>query len=208
MPEGDAEPAREPRIAAVVLAAGASRRLGEPKQLIQVAGESLLRRSARLALEAKCAAVFVVLGFEAERLRGELDGRPVEVVVNTEWAEGMGSSLRCGVRSASESRPKVDGVLVMVCDQPLLTVEHLRRLLQAHRHRQGGGRITASAYAGRAGVPAVFAAEIFPELEAVQGDRGAREVLEREQGRVETVDWPEGIVDVDLPQHVPGRSKG
>jgi molybdenum cofactor cytidylyltransferase len=208
MPEGDPEPVRESRITAVILAAGASRRLGEPKQLIQVAGESLLRRSARLALEAQCAPVFAVLGFEAERLRAALGTLPVEVVVNTEWAEGMGSSLRCGVRAARESRPKVDGALVMVCDQPLLTVEHLRKLLQAHRHRQGGGRITASAYAGRAGVPAVFAAETFPELEAVQGDRGAREVLEREHGRVETVDWPEGAVDVDLPEHVPGRSKG
>lgn len=200
MPDSDQLPVQEPGIAAVILAAGASRRLGEPKQLIQVEGESLLRRSARLALEAGCAPVFVVAGFEAPRMRAEVEGLRVEVVVNPDWQEGMGSSLRCGVSAADGWRPKVDGVLVMVCDQPRLTVEHLQRLVQMHR--LGGQQITASRYAGRAGVPAVFAPEMFPELEAVHGDRGARDLTEREPGRVQTIDWAEGVVDVDLPKHV------
>ncbi len=188
----------------MVLAAGASRRLGEPKQLIQLAGESLLRRSARLAVEAGCAPVCVVLGFEAERMRPELEGLAVEVVVNAGWAEGMGSSLRCGVEAVRELAPEAEAVLVMVCDQPRLTVEHLRALLGAHAGAASRVRITASQYAGRLGVPAVFGAELFGDLAMVQGDRGARDLLMREGSRAQMVDWPEGVIDVDEPEHVTG----
>lgn len=193
MPEPDGAGAG--RVAAIVLAAGASRRLGQPKQLIQLAGESLVRRSARLAVEAGCGPVCVVLGFAAERIRTALEGLAVDVVVNAEWAEGMGSSLRCGMEAVRGSAP--EGVLIMVCDQPRLTVEHLRALLAAFAGAEVGVRITASRYAGRAGVPAVFGAEFFRELAAVDGDRGAREVLARETVRVQVVEWLEGELDVD-----------
>jgi molybdenum cofactor cytidylyltransferase len=192
-------------VAAVVLAAGSSRRLGKPKQLIQLAGESLLRRSAHLAVEAGCSPVCVVLGFEAERMRGELESLGVEAVVNPLWEEGMGSSLRCGVEAVRGYAP--EAVLVMVCDQPRLTAAHLRSLLAAHEEAVSGVRITASRYAGRAGVPAVFGAEVFVELATVRGDVGAREVLVREGNRLHTVEWPEGGFDVDEPEHVEGLVK-
>lgn len=195
----------EARMAAVVLAAGASRRLGEPKQLLPIEGESLLRRSARLAVEAGCEPVFVVLGFEAERMRGELAGLGVEAVLNQDWPEGMGSSLRRGVAAAMAVRPEVDGVLAMVCDQPFLTAEHLRGLLA--RHRAGGKGITASFYRGKAGVPAVFARRFFAELLDLQGDRGARGILEAHADEVETIAWPEGEVDIDRPEHLRGPNR-
>jgi CTP:molybdopterin cytidylyltransferase MocA len=183
----------ERRVAAVVLAAGASRRLGQAKQLIQVEGESLLHRTARLALAAGCAPVCVVLGFDAARMRGEVAELAVEVLVNEGWAEGMGSSLRCGVAGVRDA----DAVLVLVCDQPRLPAGHLQALLALHK--DGDAPITASAYGGRAGVPAVFGAEVLAELLAVEGDRGAREVIRRDAGRVQSIVWPEGILDVDLP---------
>jgi molybdenum cofactor cytidylyltransferase len=185
----------ERRIAAVVLAAGASTRLGQAKQLVRVAGESLLRRTARMALEAGCAAVVVVLGFEAERMRPELDGLPVKITENPRWAEGMASSLRCGVESVQRMEP--DGVLLLVCDQPRLSAEHLRILLSRHRGKQ---TITASAYAGNMGVPVVFGRELFPELLALQGDQGARAVILRHGEQTEGIPWPEGTVDLDRPE--------
>ena len=188
----------EGRIAAVILAAGESRRLRQPKQLIQLAGESLLRRTARLAVEAGCAPVFVVLGYEAEQMCPELNGLSVETITNCDWEEGMGSSLRCGVAAAQ--RVGADGVLVLVCDQPRLTAEHLRALLG--RHCEGQASITASHYEGHVGVPAVFAASLFPELLQIEGDRGARQVIERHEQAVQAVDWPEGAVDVDLPEQL------
>jgi molybdenum cofactor cytidylyltransferase len=192
------------RIAAVVLAAGASRRLGEPKQLIQIEGESLLRRSVRLAVEAGCAPVLVVLGFAADRMRGELAGLAAEPVENPDWQEGMGSSLRRGVAAAMAARPLVDGVLAMVCDQPQLTAGHLRGLIS--RHWKTGNAITASFYGGKAGVPAVFGRPLFGELLDLQGDRGARRVLEGHAKEVETVAWPNGEIDIDMPGQVRGQN--
>lgn len=186
-------------IAAVVLAAGGSRRLGQPKQLLQIEGESLLHRSARFALEAGCSPVFVVLGCEAARMAQELADLPVQVLVNEDWADGMGSSLRFGVHAALRLRPKVDALLAMVCDQPRLSAAHLRRLQAAHGE-SGGQPITASEYRGKAGVPALFARAIFAEMLALAGDEGAREILRRDLGRVRCVSWPEGAVDVDRPE--------
>lgn len=193
----------EIRCAAVVLAAGASTRLGQAKQLVEVDGESLLRRTARLALEAGCDPVFVVLGYEADRIRTELTGLAVETVANPEWQEGMGSSVRCGVaalgsRLAHTTGPGLENLLLLVCDQPRLTAEHLQALLA--RHATGSAAITASQYAGKTGVPAVFAAELVPELLQCSGDRGARDLIRRNPARVQGVPWPEGAVDLDRPE--------
>lgn len=188
----------EQRIATVILAAGKSRRLRQPKQLIQLAGESLLRRTARLAVEAGCAPVFVVLGFEAKRMCPELNGLPVEALINPDWPEGMGSSVRCGVAAAQAAG--VDNVLLMVCDQPRLSAEHVRTLLTSHE--AAGASITASRYEGRFGVPAVFAAQLFPELLQIHGDRGARQLIERHGDAVQAVEWADGTLDIDFPEHI------
>ncbi|HEX4066811.1 MAG TPA: nucleotidyltransferase family protein [Acidobacteriaceae bacterium] len=192
----------EQRVAAVVLAAGASTRLGQAKQLVRVGGESLLRRTVRIAAEAGCFPVVVVLGFEAERMEAELEGMPAEVLVFPEWAEGMGSSLRCGVEAVRRSDPPSDAVMVLVCDQPRLSAEHLRALLT--QHRTSAVPITASVYAGKTGVPAVFAREAFPELQGLQGDRGARNLIRRRADRVQGISWSDGSVDLDVQEDLRG----
>lgn len=182
------------RVAAVVLAAGASRRLGRPKQLVEVGGESLLRRAAEAAVAAGCDPVLVVLGHEAERLGGETNDLPVRTVLAPGWEEGMAASLRTGIGALPD---KVDAVLVMVCDQPAVTVGHLRRLLAARE--TGGLPAAASAYAGVLGVPAVLDRTLFPELLALEGDTGARAVLRRDPDRVTAVPLPGGEGDIDRP---------
>ena len=199
-PSGNPDAKADMRIAALVLAAGASRRLGEPKQLVQIEGESLLRRTTRIALEAGYAPVFAILGFAAERMRPELDGLGIQVVVNSNWEEGMGSSLRCGLQAVMQEQPTPDAVLVLVCDQVRLNRVHLRTLLQ--RHAEGNGAITASTFAGRMGVPAVFGAEYFPELLNLQGDRGARELIRAASEQVNAVEWPDGELDLDHPEQL------
>jgi molybdenum cofactor cytidylyltransferase len=196
MPDSGSDDAVMPKAGAVVLAAGASRRLGRPKQLIPIEGESLLRRTARLALEAGCAPIVVVLGFEAERMAAELADLHVATAVNANWSSGMGSSLRCGVAAARRARPEMDALLLLVCDQPSLTVDHLRTLLALHG--SGSAPVTASAYAGRSGVPAVFAPRFFPELERIEGDCGARDLIVGHN--TQAVPWPEGARDVDFPE--------
>lgn len=199
MPDSDPESASALVVAGVLLAAGASRRLGHPKQLVPIDGESLIRRTARVALDAGCAPLVAVLGFEAERMAAELAGLPVTTVVNASWPSGMGASVACGVAAARRARPEMDGLLLLVCDQPRLSANHLRHLLR--HHASGFNSVTASEYGGRAGVPAVFGRGLFPDLEKMDGDRGARDLILRHSAQ--TVPWPEGAYDIDLPEDLP-----
>lgn len=142
--------------------------------------------------------VFVVLGFEADRMRPELDRLPGQPLINPEWAEGMGSSLRCGVTAAQESGAK--GVLLLVCDQPGLTVDHLRNLLRLHGESRSA--IVSSEYGGRSGVPAVFAEGLFPELLQIRGDQGARGVIDKHRSQAQVLPWPEGELDLDSAEQL------
>ena len=179
----------------VLLAAGASRRLGSPKQLLDWGGATLLRRAAGTAL-AGGGPVLVVTGFRAADMEAELAGLPLQVVRNPHWEEGMGASLRCGVAAL----PPASGVLLMVCDQPAVSPDLLARMQEAHRLEPSA--IVACAYGGSRGTPALFPARTFGELLAMGGDRGARALL---QGPgVITIPFPEGAGDVDRPEDLRG----
>jgi molybdenum cofactor cytidylyltransferase len=154
------------RVAALILAAGASTRLGSPKQLVLLAGETLLKRAVRVAREAGCTPIVVVLGASAEMIQSECELEDAVIVINQSWAEGMGTSVRAGVGALQD----VDGCVVMTCDMPAVTASHLRVLMAS-------GDVTASGYADRRGVPAYFPASAFAELMALRGDAGARELL-------------------------------
>ncbi|MGH9511126.1 MAG: nucleotidyltransferase family protein [Terriglobales bacterium] len=181
--------------AAIILAAGSSTRLGKPKQLIQIEGTSLLKRTAILALDAGCSPVVAVLGADAEQLEPELDGLDVRIARNHGWASGMASSLNCGVKMALSLDAAIAKVLILVCDQPKLDSRILINLLE--KHERSGAAITASSYAGTRGVPAIFSKEVFPALGALRGDEGARRIIATYQGRVEYVDFPGGADDID-----------
>ncbi len=153
-----------------MLAAGFSRRLGRPKQHVVLAGETLLERAARVAREAGLRPVVVVVNravYEAMAQGWDLPG--CIVVVNEDAAEGMASSIRCGL--AALPREDVAGAVVMTCDQVAVTPEHLRALCAEPDETAGSG------YAGRVGVPAYFPANRFEELHGLQGDEGARRLL-------------------------------
>jgi molybdenum cofactor cytidylyltransferase len=187
----------EPSYAAVILAAGASLRLGQAKQLHAVAGEPLLRRAVRIADEVGCQPIIVVLGFEAHRMHSAFDDFRVIVAVNENWRAGMGSPMRSGVETALQISPPPEDILLMVCDQVRLSADVLRQLL--HLHGLANYPITAARYSGRLGVPAVFSSIFFYDLQNVSGDRGAREILERNSARVGAVDFLEGEFDLDTP---------
>ncbi len=179
--------------AGILLAAGSSTRLGYPKQLLQLDGETLLHRSARIALEAGVDPLCVVLGSRAETLRDALQDLPrASIVVNSEWMSGMASSLRAGLALLGYQQ---DHALVMVCDQISLDSDWLRTLLDASREHPE--RIVAGEYAGKHGVPAIFPARYYPDLLAVEGDKGARDVLRRYPADVMALPFPAGVEDVD-----------
>lgn len=186
--------------AVVILAAGASRRLGTPKQLVCADGVSLLARTVDAAAGVRAAQTIVVLGRTdgaiAQQVRPEL----ARVIRNEHPERGLSSSLRCGLSAARAADPALRVVLFTLCDQPHLSAAHLLRLLAALA--EGTACIAASAYAGVLGVPAAFAASVFGELAALEGDQGARSVLRRCPERVCAIEFPAGAIDIDTPRDV------
>jgi len=186
--------------AAIILAAGASTRLGEPKQLAMLDGETLLRRAVQVARQAGCSPVIVVLGASFhEVLAYSLLGDAIPVI-NERWQEGMATSIQSGLKAVSTGLKAVQtgiaavgaevcGVVLMTCDQPAVTAEHLRALMAT-------GEVTASEYAGRRGVPAYFPAAVFAQLMQLSGDAGARGLLRGARA----VELAAGELDIDTPE--------
>lgn len=188
---------RAGKIGAVLLAAGESARMGRPKQLLAYQGKTLLRHAVETALSLPNAAVVVVLGAHAEQIRPELDGLPVRIAENPDWRGGMGFSLRTGLSALLAAYPDASAALFLLCDQPHITPE-LLRLLEAEWRR--GANLAACQYETRRGVPAIFDAALFPELLALQGAEGARQVLAQHASEVSAIPFPEGAIDVDRPE--------
>lgn len=185
------------RIACVLLAAGGSRRLGRPKQLVRRRGQPLLARAVDAARGAlPDAALIVVLGAGALRLRALLRRRDnaARPVLNSEWAAGLAGSLARGLAAL---RSDVDAALVLLADQPNVDAAALRRLLAAWRRRPSYP--AAARYLGRAGVPAILPRRSWRALRALDGDAGARALL-RGAAAVTLVDMPEAELDVDTPE--------
>lgn len=165
----------------IVLAAGASKRLGRPKQLVHFEGEPLVVRASRSALRVSQTVVVIA----SDAVRNALNGLDVTIVENTQANEGMASSIRCGVAATNGD------VLIMLCDQPQVTSEHLRALVNAH------APIAASGYSGISGVPAFFAAKYRDELLALRGDAGARSIIDAHRHEVVTIPFEAAAFDVD-----------
>ncbi len=182
-------------VPAIVLAAGASRRLGRPKQLVEFRGETLLERAVRIAAESGAAPVIAVLGAHAEEIRASVPLPIATVVINGEWQSGMASSIRAGLRILEPDAP---GVLLLACDQPRLGVSHLRSLL-ASFETGNSAAIVASVYRGTRGVPAVFPRSAFARLNALDGDKGARSILLDPHCELVEVKLEGGEIDIDSP---------
>ena len=176
-------------VGVVILAAGASTRLGKAKQLALLGGETLLDRAVRTATEAGCGPVIVVLGARAVEIQAQCRLQDCRVVLNEAWADGMGTSIRAGSQVLAG---RVAGVILMTCDQPAVTPEHLRRLIAANEANETPVAV-GSAYAGRIGVPAFFPAEQFGLLLNIKGDQGARDLLRS----TNAVGLADGELDVD-----------
>ncbi len=180
------------KIVAAVLAAGASRRLGQSKQLVRFRGEPLVRRAIAATSLSEIAATAIVLGANAEAIAEVLDERVVPIR-NTSWQEGIASSIRAATSWAEQQHAAA--LVLLLADQPLVEAPRIAQLIAAWRR---GSIAAASTYAGVRGAPAVFDARLFHELAALQGDRGAAEILLC-RAPVETVPCAEAAMDIDTP---------
>jgi molybdenum cofactor cytidylyltransferase len=185
-------------IGLILLAAGASKRLGKPKQLLQFQNETLLKRTVKIALDSCCHPVIVVLGANAEKLAGEIEEFDIEIVENTEWEHGMGTSIRIGTKRFSENNPNALAVVLMVCDQPFVSVDLIEQLVR--NFQLTNAPIVASSYGETIGVPAVFSRQIFSELMLLEADNGAKKIIYEHGENVVKIPFEAGIIDVDTEQ--------
>jgi len=189
-------------IAIVILAAGASKRMGVPKQLLRHGGQTLIRHAVEAALGSTCRPVVIVLGANAEQILPEIEGLPVQIVQNPHWAEGLSSSIRAGIEAVASAAEAPEAVVLALCDQPLVGSDDIEALVTAYRSTQRP--IIASQYAGTLGVPALFSRPVLPELVSLTGDAGAKGVIQRNLAAVSPVPCPHGAVDLDTPEEYHG----
>ncbi len=181
--------------AIVILAAGESKRLGSPKQLLAYKKQNLLRHSVDTALQTGCPSVFVVLGAGIELLKKELTDKPVIIIENKNWEEGMASSIRCALQNILATILRPQGVIFMVCDQPFVNSTLLLNLL--NKKNETGLPIVASSYADTLGTPALFDKNFFKALMQLKGDKGAGKLISDNAAKAATVNFPRGETDID-----------
>lgn len=185
------------RFGAVILAAGASTRMGEPKQLLPLIGIPLIVRAVESALASNAWPVVVVLGAHAEKIRPLLARRPVLIADNPAWIEGMASSLRAGIATLQQFSRSLNAAVIALCDQPAFSAGIIQRLVAVQR--ETGRSIVAAHYNGRNGAPALFLREHFAALTTLTGEAGARELLNSAPEKIAIVDLPEMATDLDTP---------
>jgi len=204
-------------IAAVILAAGESSRLGKPKQLIQFRGKTLVRRVVDAASEAGCQPILVVLGtertshlysdglprvkgrhHEIELITSELKKTGATIVANPNWKRGIGTSIRAGVQHLIEIAPGVEATVLLACDQPFVDRAVIEGLITLHHKTRKP--IVAARYAGTLGVPALFDRSLLPELLRLDDSAGAKSTILSNRDQVAEFPFPDGKVDIDTAE--------
>lgn len=193
-------------IGIILLAAGESKRMGSPKQLLDIDGKSLLRRTAEVALATDCYPVVMVIGANKTQIAPEIIDLPLTVIDNPMWHEGMSSSVKMGMAGLYMTYKDVEAVIMLVCDQPYLSVALLERMIEVYRAKKPP--IVACKYGEEVGVPALFDRKLFDELLNLTGDKGAKPIVMNHLDEVYLVTFEAGSVDLDTPEDYEAFQKG
>lgn len=183
------------QIGIIILAAGSSSRLGTPKQLIQIEGESLIRKAIKTAMHIQNTKSIVVLGANDELIKPEIADLRINTLFNEAWQSGMASSLKKGLDYLLNQNSDLEAVLVMLCDQPFVNPTLIQNIIQTYKDTSKP--IVASDYGENLGVPALFAKPIFSSIFELEGDTGARKIFQKHRQETATLAFPEGKWDID-----------
>ncbi len=193
-------------IGIILLAAGESKRMGSPKQLLDIDGKSLLRRTAEVALATDCYPVVMVIGANKAQIAPEIIDLPLTVIDNPMWHEGMSSSVKMGMAGLYMTYKDVEAVLMLVCDQPYVSVSLLERMIEVYRTKKPP--IVACKYGEEIGVPALFDRKLFDELLTLSGDKGAKPIVMNHLDEAYLVTFEAGSIDLDTPEDYEAFQKG
>ena len=193
-------------ISAIVLAAGESKRMGRPKQLLEWQGKPLLQHSLESLINSAADEIILVLGHEADRIRAALPALPIKIVINRDYQQGMASSLRQGLLAMD---PSSEAFLVLLADQPGIGPEILNTIIRTFRQADPKRGIVRPVYRGRRGHPVLIGAQYRKEALRLRGDVGARQILMNHLGDVLEIDVEDNAIleDIDTPEEYQNYTK-
>jgi len=190
-------PEREGSIAGIVLAAGMSTRMGQNKLLMELEGETLIRRVVGRVSKAGVSPLVVVLGHDADRVQAALEGIPYAPVFNRDYERGVSSSLRAGIHAVSGT--SAHAAIVLLADMPFVTTAMIMTLIA--RYRQSAAPLVVSDYDGVNAPPMLYDRSLFPELATYEGEGCGKQVVKRHRHEAESAKWPpEALADLDTPE--------
>lgn len=182
----------------LLLAAGSSTRMGQPKQLLPWGKESLIEHQVRTLMNSG-QPVLVVLGSDADLIFPVVEKLKVNIVINTQWENGMGSSIAAGINELTKAFTGSSGVLITLLDQPLVSTSHLEKMLQIFQ--SGSQQIIVSRSAsGWQGVPVLFDKSFFGQLKKLNGPAGAKSIIQQHPDNVIAVECGDILEDMDTPE--------
>lgn len=186
------------KIGIIILAAGESKRMGSPKQILNVEGKSLIRRTSQVALATGHAPVVLVLGANKPQIVPEIADLPLTIIDNPMWHQGLSASVKMGMAGLWMTDKNMDAVLILVCDQPYLNVELLNKMIEVYSTKKPN--LVACRYGDEVGVPVLFDKSLFGELLNLTGDKGAKPVLMNHLDEAHIIDFELGEIDLDTPE--------
>lgn len=184
----------------MILAAGASSRLGRPKQLVKYQKKTLLQHAIDIIASINFDPRVLILGANADQIQESITPKNITILRNENWSEGIASSIRLGVSESIKLNDALDGILFLLSDQPFITKELIEDLID--KHSKGNQQITACNYIGNMGVPAIFSKEFFPDLLKLTGDVGAKKIMVQNKDHVEHIVFKDGSFDIDTEEDV------
>lgn len=179
---------------AIILAAGTSSRLGQPKQNLLFRGETLLKRSINTALRANCRPVIVVLGANANLIDNSNKYDGIKTIYNPDWKEGMASSIRLSVKEIQDDS-RINNIIIMLCDQPFVNPALINDIIQ--KQQETGKPVVACTYKNTIGVPVLFNRALFAELLLLQGQEGAKKIISGYKDNIVKIAFEDGSIDID-----------
>lgn len=183
--------------AAIIIAAGSSSRLGQPKQNLIYQNKTLLQRTIEAVLASNCKPVLVILGANAQLIRPSIQQPDIKIMDNPNWADGMASSIKIGI-TALECESDVNNALILLCDQPFVDTGLITHIMS--KQQETGKSIIACSYNNTFGVPVLFGKVLFPELLSLTENEGAKKLLKNHPLDIETVPFEKGGIDIDTPE--------
>ena len=188
---------KEKKIAVLVVAAGGSKRLGQPKQLVRKNNLTLLENSLNEIVKSRVGNVFLVLGANAELILDKLNLSDYQVVINKNWKKGMGASIAFGMKKIMEDY-NYAGVIISVADQPFLTADIFKKIKENITKEKK--MIIKSKYEEGSGPPVYFSRHFFEEMKNLSGDEGAKPLLKKYKELLVSIDFPQGNIDIDTEE--------